>query len=91
MTKIFKPWIGQEMEVYVDDMIVKSKIAADHFSDLTEAFGRLRFFHMKLYPQKSMFGAISRKLFVSRRGVEANSEKIRAVLEIKPPSPVKDV
>ena len=49
---------------------------------------------MKLNPQKSVFGAVSGKFLgflISRRGVEANPEKIQAILEMKPPSIVKDV
>ena len=94
VTEVFKPQIGRNMEVYVDDMIVKTKVAVDHLADLRETFDRLRFFRMRLNPQKSVFGAISGKFLgflVSRRGVEANPEKIRAVLDMKPPTSVKDV
>ena len=94
VTEVFKPQIGRNMEVYVDDMIVKSKIAIDHLFDLRETFDRLRFFQMKLNPQKSVFGAVSGKFLgflVSRRGVEANPKKIRAVLDMRPPATVKGV
>ena len=94
VTEVFKPQIGRNMEVYVDDMIVKSKIADDHLSNLRETFDRLRFFQMKLNPQKSVFRAVSGKFLgflVSRRGVETNPEKIRAVLDMRPPATVKDV
>ena len=50
VAKVFKSQIGQNMEVYVDDMIVKTKVAADHLSNLQETFDRLRFFQMKLNP-----------------------------------------
>ena len=43
MIEVFKPKIGQNMEVYVEDMIVKSKITADHLSNLKETFDRLWF------------------------------------------------
>ena len=49
---------------------------------------------MKLNPQKSVFGASSGKFLrymVSRRGIEANPEKIKAILEMQPPSSVKEV
>ena len=49
---------------------------------------------MKLNPQKSAFGAVSGKFLgflVSRHGVEANQKKIRALLDMQPPSSVKDV
>ena len=41
--EVFKPQIGRNMEVYVDDMIVKTKLAADHLIDLRETFDRLRY------------------------------------------------
>ena len=94
MIEVFKPQIGQNMEVYIDDMIAKSKIAAVHLFNLRETFDKLYFFQMKLNPQKSMFGAVSGKFLgflVSRRGVEANPEKIQTILEMKPPFTVKDV
>ena len=59
VTKVFKPQIGRNIEVYVDDMIIKTKLAADHLTDLRETFDRLRYFNIKLNPQKSMFGAVS--------------------------------
>ena len=49
---------------------------------------------MKMNPQKSVFGAVSRKFLgflVSKRGVKANPEKIRAVLDMRPPTTVKEV
>ena len=49
------------MEVYIDDMIVKSRVVADHLIDLRETFDRLRYYNMKLNPYKSVFKAISRK------------------------------
>ena len=66
------------MEVYVDDMIVKTKVATDHLSNLRETFDRLHFFQMKLNLQKSVFEAVFGKFLgflVSRRGVEANLKK----------------
>src|SRR6516162_8204997 len=79
VTEVFKPQIGRNMEVYVDDMIVKTKKASDHLEDLRETFDRLRFFNMRLNPQKSVFAASSSKFLgcmVSRCGTEANPEKI---------------
>ena len=89
VTEVFRPQIGRNMEVYVDDMIVKTKIAADHLTDLYETFDILCYFNMK-----SVFEAVSGKFLgflVSRRGVEANPEKIRAILEMQPPSSVNNV
>ena len=94
VTEVFKPQLGRNMEVYVDDMIVKTKVSLDTLEDLRETFDRLRFYNMKLNPQKSVFGASS-GMFLgyldSRRGIEANLEKIKAILEMQPPSSVKEV
>ena len=94
VTEVFKLQIGRNMEVCMDDMIVKTKFAADHLIDLRETFDRLRYYNMKLNPQKSVFRAVSGKFLgflVSRRSVEANPEKIRALLDMQSPSSVKDV
>ena len=80
---MFRELIGKSMEVYVDDLLFKSKEESDHLRHLVEAFGILRKFQMKLNPAKGMFGVSSRKFLgylVSRRGIEANPEKIRAVI-----------
>lgn len=75
------------MEVYIDDMLVKSKKAGDHVKDLTEVFGVLRKYGIKLNPLKFSFGISSGKLLgyiVISRGIEANPEQIEALKEIQP-------
>ncbi|KAL0430401.1 UNVERIFIED_CONTAM: Polyprotein P3 [Sesamum radiatum] len=54
--KIFRPQIGRNVEVYVDDMLVKSKKAEDHTKDLEETFSILRKYKLKLNPAKCAFG-----------------------------------
>ncbi len=61
VSQIFKDQIGQNMEVYVDDMLVKSRIAKDHVADLDEAFSTLRRYQMKVNPVKCAFGVTSGK------------------------------
>ena len=48
MTKIFREEIGKLMKVYVDDMLVKNKKAADHISDLSKVFKIIRHYNMKV-------------------------------------------
>ena len=82
------------MEVYVDDMLVKSKKAGGHVKDLEECFNILRQYEMKLNPQKCSFGVGSGKFLgyiVNMRGIEANPEKIRALLDMKSPTKIKEV
>lgn len=82
------------MEVYVDNIIVKTWVATDYLKDLKETFDRLRYYNMKLNRQNSMFRTTMGKFLdfmISRCGVEANLEKIKAVLEMQPSSSMKDV
>ena len=61
VTKIFRQLLGETMEVYIDDMLVKSKEFFDHTKHLQEAFELLRSYYMKLNPLKCAFGVSSGK------------------------------
>ena len=92
---MFSHQIGRNVEVYVDDMLVKSKDEANnHLDDLKETFSTLRKCNMKLSPAKYVFTVASRKFLgfmVSQRGIEANLDKVKAVIEIKSPKTIKEV
>ena len=91
---MFRPQIGRNVEVYVDDMLVKSLDKGKHLDDLQETFDTLRQYNMKLNPSKCTFGVSSGKFLrfmVSHRGIEANLDKIQAKLDIKPPRSIKEV
>ena len=91
---MFRPQIGRNVEVYVDDMLVKSQDEEIHLDDLQETFDTLRQYNMKLNPSKCAFGVSSGKFLgfmVSHRGIEANPDKIQAILDMKPPQNVKEV
>ena len=82
------------MEVYIDDMLVKSTTAELHIAHLSEAFQILRNYNMKLNPAKCAFGVSVGKFLgftVNHRGIEANPDKIKAVLNIPSPSGIKEV
>ena len=82
------------MEVYVDDMLVKSKEEEDNLEDLKETFNTLRQYSMKLNPLKCAFGVSSGKFLdfmVSQRGIEASPKKVRAILEMSSPKTIKEV
>ena len=82
------------MEVYIDDMLVKSTLAELHITHLSEAFQILREYNMKLNPAKCAFGVSAEKFLgfiVNNRGIEANPEKIKAVLDMPPPTNIKEV
>uniref|UniRef100_A0A2N9F1K7 Uncharacterized protein n=1 Tax=Fagus sylvatica TaxID=28930 RepID=A0A2N9F1K7_FAGSY len=94
MNRMFHDQIGRNVEVYIDDMLVKSKEEDDHLDDLRETFQTLRKYQMKLNPSKCAFGVYSRKFLgfmVSQRGIEANPDKIKAILEMQPPKNTKEV
>uniref|UniRef100_A0A2N9EL41 RNA-directed DNA polymerase n=1 Tax=Fagus sylvatica TaxID=28930 RepID=A0A2N9EL41_FAGSY len=94
MNRMFHDQIGRNVEVYVDDMLVKSKEEDGHLDDLRETFETLRKYQMKLNPSKCAFGVYSGKFLgfmVSQRGIEANPDKIKAILEMQPPKTTKEV
>ena len=82
------------MKVYVDNMLVKSKQEELHLDDLKETFETLRKYQMRLNPAKCVFRVSSSKflgLMVSQRGIEANLEKVKAILDMTSPRNVKEV
>jgi len=94
VNKMLEKQMGRNVEVYVDDMLVKSVQALDHVSDLKEMFDTIRRYEMKLNPSKCTFGVSSEKFLgylVSQRGIEANPEKVRAILEMQPPRTMKQL
>ena len=75
-------------------MLVKSQQEEDHLKDLKETFDTLRSYNMKFNPGKCAFGVTAGKFLgfmVSQRGIEANLDKIRAIMEMKSPKNVKEV
>nr|XP_023874804.1 uncharacterized protein LOC111987331 [Quercus suber] len=94
VNQMFREQIGRNVEVYVDDMLVKSKEEDDHLDNLRETFNNLRQYCMKLNPSKCAFGVSSRKFvgfMVSQRGIEANPKKVKAILKISSPRTIKEV
>jgi hypothetical protein len=94
VNRMFSDQIGRNVEVYVDVMLVKSRKVISHLVDLEETFNTLRRYQMKLNPAKFAFGVSSGKFLgfmVSSRGIEANPEKIRAVLEMQAPRTTKQL
>ncbi|XP_057517925.1 uncharacterized protein LOC130798845 [Amaranthus tricolor] len=94
VNKVFQSQIGRNLEVYVDDMIAKSKQASEHAADLRETFTTLRRHQMRLNPDKCVFGVTGGKclgFLVDKRGIEANPDKIKAIQDMKSPRSVKEV
>ena len=94
MNKIFANQIGRNVQVYVDDMLVKIRREDDHLEDLKETFDTLCSYNMKLNLSKYAFGVTAGKFLgfmVSQRGIEANPDKIRAIVEMAPSKNVREV
>ena len=93
VNKVFVEQICRNMECYMDDMIVKPMLH-DHTEYLKECFETLRKNKMKVNPNKRTFGVSSGKFLgymVNPRGIEANPEKIKAVIDMEAPKCVRDI
>ena len=85
VNKILSGLIGITMEVYVDDMLVKSLEKKDHAADLRKMFALLWKYNMKLNQAKCAFGVGSEKFLgfmVNHHGIEANPSKVQALLDL---------
>ncbi|CAN6721119.1 unnamed protein product [Malus baccata var. baccata] len=89
MNAIFHDLIGQNMEVYIDDIVVKSKTEEQHLIDLRQALTRIRIHKLKMNPKKCVFGVRASNFLgflVHQRGVEVDKNKSRAIMESPPPT-----
>ena len=94
VNRMFQKQIGSSMEVYIDDMLVKSTTAELHIAHMVEAFLILKEYNMKLNQAKCAFGVSTEKFLgfiVNNRGIEANPDKIKVVLDMPSPSSIKEV
>ncbi|KAG8498572.1 hypothetical protein CXB51_004858 [Gossypium anomalum] len=94
MVNLFHDMMHKDIEVYVDDMIAKSRTEKEHIEVLRRLFLRLRKFQLKFNPVKCTFGARSRKLLgfvVSEKGIEVDSDMVRAIRELPLPRTQKEV
>jgi hypothetical protein len=94
MSKTFGDLIWDRVEVYVDDIMVKTRRWSTLVEDLTLVFDKLRATRTKLNPDKCVFGVSVGKLLgflISHRGIEANPKKIKAIEAMRPPARIKDV
>ena len=94
VNRMFQKQIGASIEVYIDDMLVKSTTAKLHIAHLVEAFLILKEYNMKLNPEKCAFGVSAEKFLgfiVNNRGIEANPDKIKVMLDMPSPSSIEEV
>ena len=91
---LFHDMMHKEIEVYIDDMIVKSASEEEHLVNLIKLFESLRKYKLRLNPSKCTFGVKSGKLLgfiVSQKGIEVDPDKVRAILEMPHPCTEKQV
>jgi hypothetical protein len=82
------------VESYVDDVVIKTENSENFIEDLQLVFNSLRRYRWKLNPEKCVFGVQAGKLLgfiVSHRGIEANPEKIEAIMRMEAPRSQKKV
>ena len=94
VNRMFQKQIGTTIEVYIDGMLVKSTTTELHIAHLSEVFQILRNYNMKLNPAKCAFGVSAEKFLgfiVNHRGIEANPDKIKAMLDMSSLSGIKEV
>ena len=75
MARMFEPQLGKSIKIYVDDMVVKSKVVSEHLGDLGSTFNVLRKHKLCLDASKCSFGVRSGKFLgymVTHRGIEVN-------------------
>jgi hypothetical protein len=91
---VLHPQLWRNILAYVDDIVVKSIHKGDHIGDLAETFANLRAANLKLNPEKCVFRIHKGKVLgclVSTKGLEANPDKIKVLIEMQDPVSVKDV
>ena len=88
MMVIFHDMIHIDMEVYVDDILVKSRTRVEHPRALARILQRSWEHNLKMNPKKCVFGVSSNKLLrfiVSKRGIEIDPNKAKVITEMPPP------
>ncbi|GKV17163.1 hypothetical protein SLEP1_g27699 [Rubroshorea leprosula] len=94
MNAIFHDMIGKFMEIYIDDVVVKSHGEEDHLIHLRKSFERMRQHGLKMNPLKCAFGVSASNFLgylVHERGLEVDKNKAKAVIEAKPPQNKKEL
>ena len=94
VTKMFRPLLGSTMEVYINDMLVKSKQCPDDAAHLQQTFDLLREYDMKPNPLKCAFGVNVGQFLgfmVTQRGIEANPAQLKTILQSPAPSSKKGI
>ena len=94
MTRMFEPQLGKNIKLYIDDIMVKSKVVTEHVGDLGNIFEILRKLKLRLNASKCSFGVRSGKFLgymVTHLGIEVNPNQVKATNSLQPPWNPKEV
>ena len=94
MDKVLAPMLGRNVQAYVDDMVVTSHERGQQAVDLEELFATISRYHLKLNPEKCVFGVEAGNFLgfmLTERGIEANPDKCAAIIAMRSPTSVKEV
>ena len=94
INKVFKDQISRNLEVYVDDMLIKSRNLEDHLADLEENFNVMRANRIRINPTKCTFRVVIGQFLgfmLIEKGIEVNPTKCRAIMDIRSLSTLKEV
>lgn len=87
---MFEPQLGKSIEVYIDDMVVKSKMVSEHIRDLESIFEVLTKHTLRPNASKCSFGVRSSKFLgymVTHRGIKVNPDQIKAINSLQAQNP----
>ena len=94
ITRMFEPQLGKSIEIYVDNMVVKSKVVSKHVGDLRVIFNILRKHKLRLNASKCSFGVRSSKFLgymVTYKGIKMSPDQIKAIHNLQPPRNPKKI
>jgi len=91
---IFHDFIDKFMQIFIDDIVVKSSSGDDHLGQLRLSFERMKKYGLKMNPLKCAFGVCAGDFLafvVHQKSIEVNQNKTKAILETEPPSTKKEL
>ena len=94
MTRMFEPQLGKNIEIYIDDIVVKSKVVFEPLGDLENIFEILRKHKLRLNASKCSFGVGLGKFLgymITHRGIEVNPDQVKAINSLQSPQNSKEV
>lgn len=92
--KMLHAKIGHTVEAYIEDLVVKNQKEYNHLRELADVFEILKFHKLRLNAEKCTFGVSAEKFLehlVTRRGIEADPNQIKAIANLRPPQTIREV